>query len=128
MIYSNSYYFSGLVFHYIRSNLYMLYIYISTSAIIFLTVYTWLVFQLYRINFVSYLLCLLHFDIIVNRQFCLQLFQCCIPIMNTGYSLKNHPINRQSRSCSTEFSAVLWFMTLLHGNHDKKVTTLSRLF
>lgn len=97
MIYFNSYYFSGLLFHSVRSNLYMFYT--SASTIISLTIYTRLVFQLYHINFVSYLLCPLRFDIIVNRQFCLQLFQCRILIINTGYSLKNHPINRQSRSC-----------------------------
>jgi len=102
MIYFNSYYCSGLLFHSVRSNSYMLYT--SASTIISLTIYTWLVFQLYHINFVSYLLYPLRFDIIVNRQFCLKLFQCCILIINMGYSLKNHPINRQSRSCSTVLS------------------------
>jgi len=81
-----------------------IHLYATISTITSLTIYTRLVFQLYHINFVSYLLCPLRFDIIVNRQFCLQLFQCRILIINTGYSLKNHPINRQSRSCSTVLS------------------------
>jgi len=51
-----------------------IHLYATISTIISLTIYTRLVFQLYHINFVSYLLCPLRFDIIVNRQFCLQLF------------------------------------------------------
>jgi hypothetical protein len=82
MIYFNSYYFCGLLFHFVRSNLYVLYTYASTIS---LTIYTRLVLKLYRINFVSYLLYPLRFDIIVNRQFCLQLFQCYILIINMGY-------------------------------------------
>jgi len=81
MIYFNSYYFCGL-FHFLWSNLYVLYTYASTLS---LTIYTRLVLKLYRINFVSYLLYPLRFDIIVNRQFCLQLFQRYILIINTGY-------------------------------------------
>lgn len=81
MIYFNSYYFCGL-FHFLWSNLYVLYTYASTIS---LTIYTRLVLKLYHINFVSYLLYPLRFHIIVNRQFCLQLFQCYILIINTGY-------------------------------------------
>jgi len=100
-------------------------LYATISTITSLTIYTRLVFQLYHINFVSYLLCPLRFDIIVNRQFCLQLFQCRILIINTGYSLKNHPINRQSRSCSTVLS--VFYDSITRPSKWKKITTLLRL-
>jgi len=102
-----------------------IHLYPTISTIISLTIYTRLVFQLYHINFVSYLLCPLRFDIIVNRQFCLQLFQCRILIINTGYSLKNHPINRQSRSCSTVMS--VFYDSITRPSKWKKITTLPRL-